>query len=214
NGIVETGEDCDVFGGCAGGYACSETCACQPATPPVPGTLALIAQALAAGRIDYPTSLLLRGKALVGDEGLPPEYDGDFALAEDTALFVELSRAWGSLTDAQQAALRPYVARPTEPDSVYSQPPASPAGAPADMPPPIACPKNTDTGAADWRFTASDHFVVWSCGGGDPAADPYAGKRDVAKAMAEEIWGLETPGLGAPRADDFPVGPEPRSRID
>ena len=216
NQVIEGTELCDGARGCPGGQVCSDGCdACLPGPARPPQTLGLIGAALAAGKIDYPTSLLLRGEALVGDERLPPEYDGDFTLAEDTALFVELNSVWNSLTPAQQQMLLPYYVRPNDPQSVWSQPQLF-ADGPADLPPPIECPQNPDTGTADWRYTASPagHFVVWSCGSGDSSVDPYAAQRAVAAGVADSLWDLETPGLGVPLADANSDGPAPTTLTD
>ena len=218
NGIVETGERCDGASGCAAGEVCSGTCdVCQP--PPAPTqTPGLIALALAQDQIDYFTSLLYRAYALVGDDRLPPEYDGDFTVTEDTVLFFEIAAIWGSLTADQQQQLLPYVVRPTDPASFFSTAPPGPAkgfASPDDVPPPpLVCPTNSATHESDWRAYETAHFVVWTCGGGDPSTDPYVQKRLVAGALAEEVWVAETAGMGPPRPDTYADGPEPRSRID
>jgi hypothetical protein len=218
NQIVEGTETCDGARGCPDGQICADTCdACLPGYAPPPQTLGLIAAALAAGTIDYPTSLLLRGEALVADERLPPEYDGDFTTAEDSALFVELHSIWNNLTPAEQQMLLPYYVRPNDPQSVWSQPAPLADDLPDDMPPPpIACPENPALGTADWRYTESPegHFVVWSCGGGDSTMDPYADRRAVAAALGDELWDLETLGLDLPREDDNSDGPDPTKHID
>src|SRR6185436_12488081 len=55
NGIVETAEACDGASvtGCAPGQRCGPACACVAGPPAPTDSRALIAQALAAGRIDY-----------------------------------------------------------------------------------------------------------------------------------------------------------------
>ncbi len=221
NGIVETGEACDkaAAAGCATGQVCGAACACVAGSPPPGDSGTLIAGALATGRIDRFTSLLYRAYRLVGDGRLPAEFDGDFTVGEDATLFLEVSRLWATLTPAQQAQLRPYVARPTDPASVYSTPPTAALfgdsgdelQAPGDSDP-IQCP--AIAGVPDWRFTEGTHFVVWSCGSGDAATDPYLAKRQATAALADEVWALETPGMGPPRPDDFPYGPGDRGRID
>ena len=225
NGIVETGEACDVAAGCPTGQRCSATCACVAAPLPPADSGTLIADALAAGRIDYFTSLLYRAYWIAGDGRLPTEFDGDFTVAEDSALFLEVSRLWGTLTSAQQQQLLPYVARPNDPASVYSTPPTAASSddglggggddlfAPGD-PDPIQCPAFAQTGAPDWRFNPTTHFVVWSCGSGDPATDPYLGKRQAVAALAEEVWAKEVPGMGPPRDDADTEDPAGMKRID
>jgi hypothetical protein len=222
NGIVEAGEACDVAAGCPAGQRCSAICTCV-AGPPAPNdSAALIAEALAAGRIDYFTSLLYRASLFVGDGRLPAEYDGDFTVGEDTALFLEVSRLWGTLTAAQQQQLLPYVARPNDPASVYSTPAALPLFGddgedllPAGSSPPIQCPPVAGQPTVpDWRYTGTAHFVVWSCGTGDPTTDDHAGKRQAVAALAEQVWALEVPSMGPPREDDFPFDPDNQKRID
>jgi len=213
NGIVEATEACDPGDttGCALGRPCSATCTCVagPAAPTNPG--ALIAQALADGRIDYFTSLLYRAYLLAGDGRLPIEFDGDLTVGEDSALFLEVSALWGSLTTAQQQQLGPYVVRPNDPTSIYSAPPTSMFFGDDDflaMPgdPPAPCPV-LPGGGVDWRYQTSTHFVVWSCGDGNPAtltppvSDLNAGKRQAVAALAEQVWAKEVPSLGAPRVD-------------
>ena len=222
NGVVETGEACDVAAGCPTGQRCSAACACLAAPAPPGDSGGLIAAALADGRIDYFTSLLYRAYLLAGDGRLPTEFDGDFTVAEDSALFLEVSRLWGTLTAAQQQRLLPYVARPNDPASVYSTPPTAASFdddlLAAGQSTPLECPPNTETGQADWRVTETTHFVVWSCGTGspttDPATDPYRGKRQAAAAIAEQVWGKVVPSMGPPRGDDYPVSPGDKSRID
>jgi len=222
NGIVEAAEACDnaATAACAAGQRCSATCTCVAGPPAPTDSGALIAQALAAGRIDYFTSLLYRAYLLAGDGRLPTEFDGDFTVAEDSALFLEVSRLWGTLTPAQQQQLLPYVARPNDPASVYSTPPSAASfydglGDDGDdllatgAPDPIQCPAFAQTGTADWRYNATTHFVVWSCGSGDPTIDPYLGKRQAVAALAEQVWALEVPSMGAPRDDaDTAADPE------
>jgi hypothetical protein len=223
NGIVEAAEACDgaAVTRCAAGQRCGETCTCVagPLAPADSG--ALIAQALAAGRIDYFTSLLYRAYRLVGDPRLPAEYDGDFTVDEDTALFLEVSRLWSAMTPIQQQQILPYIARPNDPVSIYSAPLTTPFsgddgdGLLAAGVPEISCPRlGGNGGPVDFRHTLSTHFVVWSCGSGDAATDPYAAKRQVVSMLAEQVWALEVPSMGAPRDDDFPFDPENKKRID
>jgi hypothetical protein len=224
NGIVEAAEACDgaAVTGCTAGQRCGATCACVAGPPAPTDSRALIAQALAAGRIDYFTSLLYRAYLLVGDGRLPAAYDGDFTVGEDTALFLEVSRLWSAMTPTQRAQIGPYVARPNDPTSVYSTPPTAPffgdSGEEMLATPPavpeLACPALGPNGPPDFRHTASTHFVVWSCGSGDLATDPYVAKRQVVSALAEDVWSREEPSMGAPRNDDFPYDPENKNRID
>jgi hypothetical protein len=222
NGIVETGETCDVAAGCAPGQPCNATCsACGPGPAASMDSGELIAAALAAGRIDYVTSLLYRAFRLAGDGRLPPELLGDLTVAEDPSLFLEISRQWATLTAAQQSELAPYIVRPTDPTSVYSTAPTAAmfddtgdqlfAAGDAD---PIQCPVIAGTSTSDWRWSEANHFVVWSCGSGDLSTDPYAAKRAAAAAIADQVWALETPSMGMPRPDDLAIGPGDQTRTD
>ncbi len=85
-----------------------------PSTPIAQPAQGLIADALAAGRIDYPTSLLYGAYAMFDDPQLPPGYAGN-AAAEDTDLFAEIERAAASLPADVAEKLIPYTVRPTDP---------------------------------------------------------------------------------------------------
>lgn len=91
-----------------------------------PTSRELVSKALAAGAIDYPTSVLYRAYAQVGDPRLPETYtgvDGD----EDAGFFDAASDA--TLPAETRAALEPFLVRPTEPASIYNLlEPANPNG--------------------------------------------------------------------------------------
>jgi len=178
------------------------------ATPPSTSQ-SLIAEALARGDIDYPTSLTYRAWALFADSRLPPEYDGEAWQGEDTALFLDVSRAWSGLEAATQAALQPFLLRPTEEGSYYhpGAPPAGVAAAAAGTEDEaVECPFPAQGDRPDWRSTPTTHFVVWSCGYGE-AGDVDADKRVVAAAVAEEVWDAMVPETGPPKPDSFPSFP-------
>jgi hypothetical protein len=100
-------------------------------SPARPGTTAdgLIASALAAGRIDYPTSLVYRVQAAFGSPALPAEFRTEmvdwhaatFALAEVAANESKLSAD-------QLATLEPYRVRPNEPASIFNREPSAALG--------------------------------------------------------------------------------------
>ena len=186
-----------------------------PGPPPPITSQQLIADALAAGAIDYPTSLLYRAWALFNDSNLPAEYDGEATAGEDLDMFGEIVAALDGLTPELRAALEPFVVRPTEPSSYFSAPlaDASSLRTNAAPEPNEGCPDNPATGQADWRTTETPHFVVWSCGRNDPA-DPTAQQRGAVGAVAEELWATMTPETGPFKGDSHPVGPAPQSRID
>ena len=84
---------------------------------PPPSSGALIADALAAGTIDYPTSLEYRMWALWGDAQLPDAFVGSGSSGEDEGLFLELRDAYAGLPAAAQVKLAPYLLRPDDPAS-------------------------------------------------------------------------------------------------
>ena len=92
------------------GEATAATTITLDVQPALPSSQALIADALAAGRIDPHTALLYRAQAAVGSDELPAEYRGSGA-TEDAML----SRALAS-----DPALRAYSVRPTSPESIYA----------------------------------------------------------------------------------------------
>jgi len=244
NGVRDGAEACEGLDGCAAGQRCTAACTCAtPATPP-PTSQDLIAQALSRGDIDYPTSLLYRVWALFMAPELPAAYDGAGSSGEDTDLLIDLSHVRGTLPPDIESAITPYLVRPTDPVSVYSHvPAAAPAGlSPAQQaaaPPAINCPAVNNVPA--WGSFETAHFVIWSCEigrcrAGKPATtacqtdsdcDIFPGSEDgictaatdlarrlTVGAVAEEVYAAFTPKLGAPRADDYAYGPEPRGRID
>ena len=222
NGIRDGAEACEGVDGCGPGTLCAGDCTCVPAPDEPPTSIGLIANALAAGTIDYPTSLVYRAYALFGDSRLPPVYDGALRRGEDQGLFLEASGMWGTLTPEMRAALEPFVVRPSDPRSIHSAPPpgglvARTAAGITPLATPLAelkCPYAPGQGSPDWRATESAHFVVWSCGGGNLALDPDAALRPIVAGVAEEAWNAMTPEAVPPRPDNFAAGPAPQNRID
>src|SRR6266850_360519 len=222
NGIRDGAEACEGVDGCGPGTVCAADCTCMPAPSQPSTSQGLIANALAAGTIDYPTSLVYRAYALFGDSRLPPVYDGALRRGEDQGLFLEASRMWGTLTPEMRAALEPFMVRPSDPTSIHAEP--APGGLPARIAAdPSApgtsladrkCPYALGQATPDWRATESTHFVVWSCGGGDLAQDPDAALRPIVAGVAEEAWSAMTPEAVPPRPDNFASGPAPQDRID
>ncbi|MHB8891003.1 MAG: hypothetical protein ACYC65_03040 [Candidatus Limnocylindrales bacterium] len=70
------------------------------------------------GRIDRATALLYRLQASVGEDRLPGEFRA-LTLEDDGAAEIALAE-WGTFTAEQQAAMRPYLVRPTDPGSVFA----------------------------------------------------------------------------------------------
>jgi hypothetical protein len=242
NGVRDGAEECERLDGCESGQQCTAQCTCEPIDDEPPTSQDLIAQALAAGDIDYPTSLQYRVWALFQAPELPEQFDGAGSSGEDTALFFEIAAARATLPPAIESAVAPYLGRPTDPASIYSSVPSSSltTGVNEELPPQgVACPDD-GTGKANWGFFETEHFVVWTCvtgvcSGGkngafcDTHADcdttPEAGdgicdgqtsatRRLVAGTVAEEAYAKMTAELGPPRADAEPSGPQPTDRID
>ena len=221
NGTVEVDEECEGLVGCAPGERCTAQCACTPAASVPPSSQLLIEQALRAGTIDYPTSLLYRVWALFHAPELPAAYDGDGSEGEDTYLFLELSRVRSTLPAEIETDIAPYLVRPDDPTSIFSQPPlvarrsgtASAELAAAAAPAPVGCAEN-DVGQPDWRAHETTNFVVWSCGGGVGGTDRYAAGRVIAGTIAEEVWAAMAGPFAQPLPDNYPVGPGRQSRTD
>jgi hypothetical protein len=214
DGVVGDGEQCERRVGCAAAERCTATCTCEAGPEHTPTSQGLIAAALAAGEIDYPTSLMYRVWALFQAPELPEAYDGSGSVGEDTYLFLELSRVRGTLPAEIETAIAPYLVRPDDPTSIWSQPP--PAMLDPDVvaqqpePASVACPLN-DAGFPDWRAHETTNFVVWSCGGGVGGTDPLANGRVVTGTLAEQVLAALAP-IGRIRDDDYAAGPGRQSR--
>jgi hypothetical protein len=218
NGIIEAGEECERLQGCSANAYCGAVCACESIAVPLATSQNLIAGALASGSIDYPTSLLYRVWALFQDPRLPAEYDGVGAAEEDQELLHELSHMRGFLPAAIEVEITPYLLRPDDPASIFSQAPATLVARGAALqdgePPPVGCPNNAQ-GKPDWLYFETHQFVVWSCGGGVDGTDPDSAKRLVVGAIAEDAYQRMQPKLGTLKPDDWPKeGPAPQTKTD
>ncbi|HSB19013.1 MAG TPA: hypothetical protein VLD85_03280 [Anaeromyxobacteraceae bacterium] len=171
-------------------------------TAAAPSSQDLIAQDLQAGVIDYPTSLLYRAYALFGDPRLPAAYQGAGEIVEDRGLFFEAGQA--TLPAETQAALLPFLARPTDPQSVFNQPAGArlvgrAVGQPAAAAP--SCPAGTDPGGTGWRSEKGTTYPVrvWVKCGADETVDDF----DLlnARILVEGIWKPETDLMGPPILD-------------
>jgi len=212
NGIVDAGEACEGIVGCGTGEVCGSACACEPDEVPTTDQ-SLIAAALAAGEIDYPTSLLYRAYALFADGRLPEQYDGAVWIGSDATLFIELGNVWSELTEEMQELLEPFLRRPDEVGSYWDAGPSAPGfAAAAEMG--SECGYKPGADRPDWRSTETEHFVIWSCGHGDLENDVDAARRAVAGAVAEEVWAAMVPETGAPKPDSYAQGPAPTTRTD
>lgn len=204
NGVVDGDDVCEGLTGCERDERCNSSCRCEPQPVLALSSQALIQRALDAHQIDFYTSLKLRVWALFQAPELPEEYVGAGSEGEDVYLALELGYQRSREADnmaAIEAAIAPYLSRPNDPSSVYAQS----AGA--------GCPKDA-LGASDWRTTETEHFVIWSCGGGVDGSDPFADARVSAGAAAEQAWTAMVPELRAPLPDDVAVGPGDQSRSD
>ena len=165
-----------------------------------PSSQKLIADTLAAGTIDYPTSLEYRMWALFGDPQLPDAYVGSGSMGEDEDLFLELRDGYAGLPSAAQAELARYLVRPDDPASpLNSTAPVAPtrgSGRSAEVaaPVPDKCP-----GGGGWFFLERQHFRVSSCGVDDALSC------STVLTHLENLYGpmtqAEPAGLGTPISD-------------
>jgi len=158
-----------------------------------PSRQTLIATALADGRIDLVTSLEYRAYALFDMPDLPPEFADANPVGDDAALFDQIVDVMPTLSDEDQERLRRFVARPTEPDSIFSGAGETAGGGAADIRLVVDVgPRWAISECRDWVDSGDidARFKVWACAGTDPAA---AG-RDAATVagMMEQIWGPMT----------------------
>lgn len=209
NGVLDDTEACEGREGCAPDELCSNTCACEPFPQPPASSQTLIREALEAGTIDYHTSLLYRLWALFQAPELPEAYEGAGSIGEDNGVFFELAAERASLPAEIEAAVAPYLVRPTDPTSLWSQIPGRSAVWSA------GCAPNAE-GLPDWRVHDTTHFAVWSCGGGVEGTDLHAARRVVAGTVFEEAWDamIGSGDLRAPRPDEYPTADEEDTRID
>ncbi len=169
----------------------------------------LIAQAVADGRVDPVTGLLYRAYGLFGLPGLPDEFAAGVPRADD-GLFAQMAALMPTLSADDQAKLQPFLARPTEPNSIFGVAPTAIVGQAARVAanhPTAQCANWTHSGDADTRFK------VWACRDQDAAA----ADSDVAalSAMITDIWGPMTraapDGMGSPLPDGH--GPSCLERV-
>jgi hypothetical protein len=196
--------------------------------PPEQATAqALIEAAHAAGRIDLVTSLVYRAEALIGLPGLPPEFAGATPAFEDNGLFAAILDLLPTLSPADQARLKPFVVRPTDPASIFAGGAAAVTGDSATLTsysrPSAGRPTTNDVNECrNWVDSgpASPHFKVWACVTANPA-DDQAVVSGVAATM-DDLWARMTPpvpnGMGQPLPDGRSANPGPEfggdQRID
>ena len=103
-----------VLFGCAARRPVEETLpAASDAASPVGerplDSLALIDQAVGAGRIDYSTGLLYKVYVMFEPESLPPEYESQVPAKCGTPLIEEVQRSWDRLTPEQRMEIQIYI---------------------------------------------------------------------------------------------------------
>jgi hypothetical protein len=134
----------------------------------------LIQADLDAGLITYGTSLIYRAWTLFWDARLPARYDGTGSTGEDLGLFSEIEAALPSLPGDQQAELRSWISRPTDPLSPFGPAAAAiqtRAAAAAD--PSVKCTAPNGWFHRDYPNDNSDTgFRVWLCAASQVDANP------------------------------------------
>lgn len=182
----------------------------------MPGSRDRILAALDEGRIDEPTALLYRVYALFGDARLPGEYVTD-RWEEDAGAMAAAAAQLDTLPPEIAAELRPFVARPTDPVSVWHDVAAAATdGATADAPVDadgsvVALPARTATYVASdfvceadgWGYVAERPLVgpvAWKVWTGCTDAAGIAQAVQVA-GFLERLFGKETALLGMPVRD-------------
>src|SRR5262249_37422112 len=165
---------CDALTGTAkakrhgrGAFAATRAGAAAPASG-LPSSQALIAAALAAGRIDYPTSLLYRACVLFHDERRREELDGTGSAGDAAFFFLGVRRAWAPLDGGAHAALEPFLVRPDDPRSPLG--PRAAASGVAGIP---RAATSSGRCATRWdgRPTPAGYAKVWLCETAAPPAD-------------------------------------------
>lgn len=151
----------------------------------------LIAEALAAGRIDYGTSLLYRAYALFADERLPSELRGAGSTGEDQAFFRAATAV--NLPAEIKRQLRPFLLRPDNPESVHSLRPISSPGQVGAADVRVAC---TGQWAAESSAQPGVKIRVHSRCNGD-----YTGDIQKVLGMLETLWTPMTQHMGKPQPD-------------
>ena len=156
-----------------------------------------IAAALAANRIDYPTSLRYRFDALFGSDDLPSDYRAAHASADDPTLFRETTDS--PLRESDTDALIPFITRPSDPGSIFAPPPA-PAARHLSWAPGSAAGTCVP---GSWLYEDStEHagaYRVWAACTGD-----YATDMATVVGFMDQLYGPMTSLMGAPLPDVDP----------
>lgn len=175
----------------------------------------LIRDDLAAGKLDYPTSLVYRAYAVFGDPRLPEAYIGSGSL-DDAVLFAEVNRNWDVLPSDTKDQLTPFLVRPTDPRSIFHTPlgPTAPADHDLNVTPDAGIDVEARDGsgcADDWAWLASKRFAlkVWTHCTGD-----YKGDLAVALEQFEGLWEALVELMGPPMPDSGGPDAGGDSRLD
>lgn len=178
------------------------------ATLAEPSRAQLINAAVEAGQIDEITGLIYRAQSALGVPGVPDEYLAGVPRPDD-GVFAAMANFALDASEADQARLRPYLVRPTEPDSVFHPATTASRGVVSDTPigiaqqpaqhPTATCSNWSNSGDLDSRFK------VWACAD----SDAQDAEIDIATvvAMVAGIWDpmtASTPnGMGPPKPDGY-----------
>ena len=175
----------------------------QPASFTPDSTRSRIHAALLQGQIDLPTSLMYRAWAVFLDPQLPPQYDAAGEGTEDPGLFEEIQSVWSTLPAAAQAAIQPYLLRPTDPGSPFTT--GSAAASPARRAAAVNHRQVADAGQIPqcqnwvWTFATLGFIKVWTCHTTD--AEDQAVFAAVT-GIFDRHWDVMTLDMGEPRRDD------------
>ena len=183
---------------CGGGGGGGGGVGGNPNTPIEPSAQEKIAAALAAGTIDYGTSLMYRAYAFYGDARLPAAYLGSGSQEEDNTLRSEIITA-GTSSAGLKAALEPFTVRPDDPLSWYNETAAAKAR------PGLGAKAFAPASGWTWKFEQRSTPVrVWAQSNGDPT---YELNSTMAISdtldIIDKIWTPMTALMGEPVLDDL-----------
>jgi hypothetical protein len=161
------------------------------AEPYVPSSKDLIRRAQADGRLDARTAMLYRVFALFGAPELPAEYRSD-VWAEDNAVLAHAQSELEHLPSDVAEAIRPFLARPTDPSSAFHGRPASASLQLASTRSSVRTAAVT-CGANGWAsIDGVSHFKVWGrCGTGFDNGD-----LELVAGILDVLWTEESTYMG------------------
>ena len=167
--------------------------------PAQPTSADLIQAAVEAGTIDDATGLLYRIFATFGDRRLPAEFSTGRA-EEDAIALMRAPVELDSLPPDIAAQIRPFIVRPTEPDSVFHGTPVTASSGTARTvayhPPtggqvPSAATCDKDLGWAYADGATRNRLRVWArCGSSDEGSIPLV------VSIADQMYAAEQSYLG------------------